>query len=130
MKMKQIYKYVLYLIVFNILLGCGVIFFSPVSGLNLSPGDILILSVSFSAISAVTLTIFLRGLSGEPDSQTLHTLVSVSLKFLLDMILALVWFFISKKTNPASVFVFFVLYLALTLFTVFIILKVLRNRSL
>jgi hypothetical protein len=46
------------------------------------------------------------------------------------MILALLWFIIFKKTSLASVFVFFVIYLTLTLFTLFVILKVLRNRSL
>jgi hypothetical protein len=46
------------------------------------------------------------------------------------MILALIWFFISKKNTLTSVFIFFVIYLTLTLFTVFVILKVLRNRSL
>jgi hypothetical protein len=129
-RMRQIYKYVLYLIIFNILLTCLVYLIRSFGQLNLSYNDTVILSLSFSAISAITLAIFLRGLSREPDSQTLHTLVSVSLKFLLDIILALVWFFIFKKTTVTSVFVFFVLYLALTLFTIFVILKILRNRSL
>jgi hypothetical protein len=46
------------------------------------------------------------------------------------MILALGWFFISKNTSLASVFIFFVIYLTLTLFTLFVILNKLRNRSL
>jgi len=128
--MRQIYKYVLMLIVFNIILAGTVFIIRPFYGTDLGSKDIFVLSLSFSAICAITLTIFLRGSDREPDSQTLHTLVATSLKFLLDMILALVWFFISKKTTPASVFVFFVLYLTLTLFTIFIILKILRNRSL
>jgi hypothetical protein len=130
MRMRQIFKYVFYLIIFNILLTCLVLLTRSFGLLALSLKDIIILSLSFSAISAITLAIFLRGLAKEPDSQTMHTLVSVSLKFLLDMILALVWFFIFKKTTVTSVFVFFVLYLALTLFTIFVILKILRNRSL
>jgi hypothetical protein len=56
--------------------------------------------------------------------------VAISLKFLLEMILALVWFIVAKKTALPSVLIFFVLYLALTLFTVLIILKTLKNRAL
>jgi hypothetical protein len=128
--MRQILKYVLLLILFNVLVTVTVIFLSSMCGLNLILKDILILSLSFSVISALTLAIFLRGYTRTPDSQTMHTLVSISLKFLLDITLVLVWFYISKKTSLTSVFLFFVLYLTLSLFTIFVILKNLRNRSL
>jgi hypothetical protein len=128
--MRQIFKYVLLLILFNVLLTVAVIFLRSLGGLNLILKDILILSISLSVISALTLAIFLRGYTRPPDSQTMHTLVSISLKFLLDITLVLVWFYISKKTSFTSVFLFFVLYLAITLFTIFVILKNLRNRSL
>jgi hypothetical protein len=88
------------------------------------------LSSFFSLIAVITLIIFFRGLTREPDSQTLHTLVAVSLKFLLDMILALLWFFIFKKNYPGAIVSFFVIYLTFTLFTVSVILKILKNRSL
>jgi hypothetical protein len=128
--MRQIYKYVLLLFVFNfILLGISLLTKS-INPVNLFTKDILILSLLFSVISVITLIIFFRGRTREPDSGTMHTLVAVSLKFLLDMILALVWFYISKKTSLASVFIFFVLYLTLTLFILFVILKALRYRSL
>ncbi len=48
----------------------------------------------------------------------MHTLVSVSLKFLLEIILALIWFVAAKKNSFTSVFIFFVIYLTLTLFSV------------
>lgn len=128
--MRQICKYVLLLIVFNfLLLGTGLLVRSIIPA-NLFIKDIVILSLFFSVISAITLIIFFRGRTREPDSGTMHTLVAVSLKFLLDMILALAWFFISKKTSLTSVFIFFVIYLTLTLFTLFVILNVLKNRSL
>jgi hypothetical protein len=128
--MRLIYKYVFFLILFNIILAGAVLLLRSLFGTDLVFEDIFILSLSFSAISAITLIIFFRGRDREPDSRTLHTLVSVSLKFLLDMILALAWVFISKKTSLTSVFIFFVIYLTLTLFTIFIILRALRNRSL
>jgi hypothetical protein len=98
--------------------------------LNFSLKDVITLTSLFSVFSVITLAIFLRGQSREPASQAMHTLVSIGLKFLLDMVLALLWFFISKKGSIISVFVFFVLYLTLTLFTIFVILKELKNRSL
>jgi len=128
--MRQIYKYVFFLTILSIILGGTIILLNSLFVTDLVFKDIFILSLSFSAISVVTLIIFFRGRDRDPDSQTMHTLVSVSLKFLLDMILALVWFFISKNTSLSSVFVFFVIYLTLTLFTLFVILKVLKNRSL
>jgi hypothetical protein len=60
----------------------------------------------------------------------LHSLVSISLKFLLEMLLALVWFIVAKKTSLTSVFIFFVIYLTLTLFSLSIILKTLKNKAL
>jgi hypothetical protein len=46
------------------------------------------------------------------------------------MIMALVWFIVAKKTSLTSVFIFFVIYLTLTLFSIFVILKTLNNRPL
>jgi len=128
--MRQIYKYVLLLIAFNLLLLTIALLIRSINPINLFIKDIVILSLLFSVISAITLIIFFRGRTRESDSGTMHTLVAVSLKFLLDMILALAWVFISKKTSLTSVFIFFVIYLTLTLFTLFVILKVLKNRSL
>jgi hypothetical protein len=92
--------------------------------------DIAILSLLFSIISIITLAIFFRGQVKNPESQTQHSLFAVSLKFLLEMILALVWFAVIKKTSGQSVFIFFVIYLTLTLFSVLIILKTLKNKAL
>jgi hypothetical protein len=128
--MRQIYKYVLFLILLNIFLTGTVFLLKSLFIIELIFKDFIVLSLLFSVISAITITIFLRGQTKEPDSQTIHTLAAVSLKFLLDMILALVWFYISKKTSLTSAIGFFVLYLTLTLFTIVEILKLLKIRSL
>ncbi|MFA5817945.1 MAG: hypothetical protein WC854_01535 [Bacteroidales bacterium] len=118
------------LLLLNILLlGTGYFLFS-VEILNIFYRDIAILSTVFSIIALITLVIFLRGQTKEPDSQTLHSLVSVSFKFLLELVLALVWFIVAKKTSLPSVLVFFVLYLAFTFFSILVILKTLKNKSL
>ena len=92
--------------------------------------DISIVSCVFSAIALITISIFLKGQSKEPDSQTLHSLVALSLKFLLELIFLLLWFIVAKKSSLTHVLIFFVLYLALTLFTIYIIVKTLKNKAL
>jgi hypothetical protein len=109
--------------------GLGYMLNSFIS-LNITNKDIAIISSGLSGITVICLIIFFRGQSKNSESQTLHTLVAISLKFLLEMVFALIWFFISKKTYPGSVFTFFVIYLTLTLFIVLVMLKTLKNKSL
>jgi hypothetical protein len=128
--MKNFYRYLLFIVLINILLAASAFIIISFCQTGIFMKDVIILSLFFSLIAVVTLIIFLRGNTREPDSRTMHTLVSVSLKFLLDMILALAWFFITEKRSLAYVFLFFVIYLTFTLFTTFVILKILKNRSL
>lgn len=118
------------MILLNILLGGSGILLNMLSGINLSVKDIFALSSIYTIISIITLTIFIHGQSREPDSQTMHSLVAVSLKFLLDMVLALGWFHIAKKTSFICVLIFFVIYLSFTLFLIIVIFKILKNSTL
>ena len=128
--MKPLQKYVFLLLLLNVFIAVSAYVIVSISNIHLVFGEIVILSLLFSLIAIITLIIFLRGQTKDPESQTLHSLVSISLKFLLEMLLALVWFIVAKKTSLASVFIFFVIYLTLTLFSVLIILKTLKNKSL
>jgi hypothetical protein len=92
--------------------------------------DIVILTSLFSVIVVITLVIFLRGQNKDPDTQAIYTLLAVGLKLLLEMGLAILWFIVIKKTSLESVFIFFVIYLTLTLYSVWIILKTLKYKSL
>jgi hypothetical protein len=98
--------------------------------IDISFNDIAVNSVVFAVISSVTLIIFFKGQNKEPMSQMFHSLAAVSSKLLLEMGFALIWFIVIKKTELKLVLLFFVLYLAFTLFSVFIILKTLKNKSL
>jgi len=128
--LKPLHKYILLLLLLNVFIAGSAYFLVTNHIITLLFTDIVILSLFFSIIAIITLVIFLRGQTKDPESQTLHSLVSVSLKFLLELVLALVWFIVAKKTSLDSVFAFFVIYLTLTLFSVLIILKTLKNRSL
>lgn len=125
-----LYKYVLLLLLLSVILIITGYFLVSLTTLNVSYIEITILTSLFSLITFIALVIFFRGQTKEPDSQTLHSLVFISLKFLLELVLAIVWFILAKKTSLPSVLIFFVLYLTLTLFSVWIILKTLKNKSL
>lgn len=128
--MKSAFKYFLFLVIFEILvLGAGLLITSRFNtGLDFI--WIVYLSVPFALLAMITLFIFFRGQRKEPSSQTMHLLFSLSLKFLVELVIALIWFFVSKKTGLASAILFFVLYLAFTLFSVLVVLKTLKYKSL
>lgn len=100
----------------------------PATGIGFSETALLSLFLAFIAL--VTLLIFFRGRKRDPAAQTMHSLVAVTLKFLLELVVALLWFFVAKKTGLSSVILFFVLYLAFTLFSILIMLKTLKDKSL
>ena len=122
-------SYLLLLLLYILLLSFGYLYVTLVNP-SLSLGDIVILLTVFSIIALITLIIFFKGETKEADSQTLHILVAVSLKFLLEIIFALIWFIVIKKTGLPSVLMFFVLYLTLTLFSLGVMLITLKNKAL
>lgn len=92
--------------------------------------DIVILTFCFSAIVLLSIYVFSRGLKKEPASQTMHLMVAVSIKMLMEMVLALIWFFIAKKTFTSSLLLFFVLYLAFSLYSIIFMLNTLKIKPL
>lgn len=128
--LKPFRKYLLFLLLLNLLLFLAGYLFISLAEINISLYEIIILLSGFSLISLATVKIFMRGQTKDAESQTMHSLVSIGLKFLLEMVLALVWFVILKKTTLSFLIIFFVLYLSLTLFSVNYILKILKNKLL
>jgi len=92
--------------------------------------EIAILTLCFSAIILLSFYIFSRGLKKEPASRTMHLLAAVAIKMLLEMVLALVWFIVAKKTFTSSILLFFVLYLAFSLYSIFLMLNTLKHKPL
>lgn len=128
--LHQVQKHLLQLLIIYILLLSGGYLLESFGNKAFSLVDITIQATVFSAISLITLIIFFRGRKKEPDSQTLYVLVAISLKFLLEIIFALIWLIVVKKTSFPSVLTFFVIYLSLTLFSLWVILKTLKNKAL
>jgi Na+/glutamate symporter len=127
--LKTVRKYLLNLLLLNIILLAGGILLSYLTGI-VTADEIIFQLAGYSFISIIIFVIFNQGQSKEPDSQTIHTLLAVCLKLLLEMVFALIWFVLLKKNTMQYVIVFFVLYLAFTLFSIFYILKTLKNKHL
>jgi len=98
--------------------------------INLMFSDVSTLTFCFFTISLITIYIFHRGEKKGTESQTMHIIVALSLKILLELILVLAWFFIAKKTGTGSLLLFFVLYLAFSMFSIYLMLNTLKNKSL
>lgn len=121
-------KFVFFLLLINLFLALAGWLLIKFTFIEARFDDILFGLAGFSVISYVMVSIFFRGQEKEPQSRVLYTLVSLGLKFLLDLIFALIWFVVAKKNSTVYVFVFFVLYLTLTLYSVLYVLKYLKNK--
>jgi hypothetical protein len=128
--LKYIKKYLFPLLLLEIVAIIAGYLVSQNCGCNLIFGEIVLLSFLFLLNTLVALFIFFRGQDRGPESQTMHSLVALTLKFLIELAIAFVWFIIAKKTGITSVLSFFVLYLTFTLFSVLLILKTLKYKSL
>jgi hypothetical protein len=121
-------------ILLTIALGCGITGIGSITLLLIGAenylSDLLILSSVFTAIIIVCIIIFTKGQSKEPQKGFLYTLASIGIKLLLEMILAILWFVVAKKSSIEVVLMFFILYLPFTLFLILTILKTLKKKLL
>ena len=96
----------------------------------IKPVELTLLSVAFSFVAVITVLIFLRGRDKEEKEGTMHTLVAITLKFLIELIIAAIWFIPAKKTGMNYILLFFVLYLTFSLCSIIILLNILKKKSL
>jgi len=98
--------------------------------IGITISDFVSLALSFYFTAMISLFIFLKGQKKDAGSQPLYTLFSVIIKFLMELIIALLWFLIAKKTSLSFILLFFVLYLTFSMFSIWVILNTLKNKSL
>jgi len=127
---KDFRKYSLIITLFSLLLLLAGFIIIKTTGLKILFSEIAFLIIFFAIINISALAVFFRGQSHEASSQTLHSLFSVSIKFLLELVLTLIWLIVLKKTAMALVIMFFLIYLAFSSFLLIVVLKTLKNRSL
>lgn len=128
--MKPLHKNILWLILIEVLILAGGLILLPGYDTGFDFTETAVLSLSFASLSLLTLIIFFRGQKKDPEARTMYILVAFGIKFLIEMVIALLWFFVAKKTGLTSVILFFVLYLAFTLFSVLVVLKTLKYKPL
>ena len=95
--------------------------FNPVSTVMLAGG--------FSIIAFISLLIFFNGQRSDPEKSVFMTLITLGVKMLLSFVLALLFFVVFKNTRTGAVILFFILYLAFTVFVFLTIFSVLRRKS-
>jgi hypothetical protein len=127
---KIFLKYSFLLLILSLILILLSFIFFPHSSNDIIQPDIIWLIFSFVFTAEISLLIFLTGQTKDNKSQVFYTLTSISLKFLIELIIAMIWFLIAKKTSISYILLFFVLYLTFTTFSIFVILNTLKNKSL
>ena len=91
---------------------------------------LLFLLVSFYVFISLSLVILNIGLGKPGDVQHFFSLAAIGLKFFLSAILALVYIMVLKKTGLEYILLYFILYLAFTIYLVRVMLKTLKIKSL
>jgi len=91
--------------------------------------DAVFLTASFTVAALISLLIFFNGTGPDAKRSVLMTLIAVSIKFLLSLIIALLFFVIFKNREAGSVILFFILYLAFTIFILLTFLNILKKKS-
>jgi uncharacterized membrane protein len=124
------FKYLLFLLLLTVIMIIFGVLINILLSINLRIIDIICLTLSFSAASLISIIVFLKGQIKDIKSQSFYTLVAISLKFLMVLVIALMWFIVAKKTSISYILLFFVLYLTFTMFLIYMILKTLKTKSL
>jgi hypothetical protein len=117
----------LYLILICLISGYFILRFLKIS---LSFVDFSALVLCFALITYIVLLVFIKGNNRDPQGRTMHILTALGIKILAELVLALIWFFAFKKNSLSSLIIFFVLYLAFSLFSTFFMLNTLKYKSL
>ena len=92
--------------------------------------DIVLPSAVYPAITALSLTVFIIGSTKKPESQPVYTMGAIGIKFILSMVFAVIYFVVLKNTEAVYIILFFLLYLAFTVYLLRLIVKYLRINSL
>ncbi len=91
--------------------------------------DVTLITSGSFIISVIVFLIFIRGLKKGGKKFLMHTLVAISLKFLLYLILLLIFYFLIKNLTLQFVLTFFGLYLSFTLYLLFSFIYMLKTKT-
>jgi hypothetical protein len=121
-------QYFILLILF-LLISLLVIVFNTILPSLINPVSSLMLTGGFALAAFISLLIFFNGQQSGPEKSVFMTLMALGVKMLLSFVLALLFLAVFKNTGTGSVILFFILYLAFTVFVFLAIFSVLKMRS-
>ncbi len=121
-------QYFILLILF-LMMALLVIGFSTILPSLINPVSALILTGGFALTAFISLLIFFKGQQSAPEKSVFITFMALGVKMLLSFVLALLFLAIFKNNQAGSVILFFILYLAFTVFVFLTIFSVLKRRS-
>jgi hypothetical protein len=127
---KNALKYSIQLLSLLLILNGTEILLNSLIDIKIKSIDIICLSLSFAVVSLIAIIIFFKGQTKEVKSQPLYTLAATTLKFLIELVIALVWFIAAKKTSLSYILLFFILYLTFSMFSILVILNTLKKKYL
>ncbi len=78
----------------------------------------VMLTAGFMLAAFISLLIFFNGYFSEPEKNVFMTLMALGVKMLLSFVLALLFLLVFKNDSTGSVVLFFILYLAFTIYIV------------
>ena len=95
----------------------------------LDRGQVIITIIFFFLVNMGVLLAFFRGLDKNPKNGLLYTFAAISAKFLAYITFILLFYLLTKNLSSNYLILFFVLYLAFTIFILLALVKELKTRK-
>ncbi len=89
----------------------------------------VLLAAGFTLAAFISLLIFFNGFYADREKSVFLTLIALGVKMLLSFVLALLFLLVFKNDSIGSIILFFVLYLAFTVYVVLTFTSVLKKKS-
>ena len=121
-------KYAAYLLVLTLSFLIIGLFLIPNQISGISRNQFLLTLSFYFFVNLVVISLFFKGKRKDPKKSLLYTFSAISAKFLLYLLFIVIYFLVTKNLSTTYLIVFFILYLAFTLFTVLAIVKALKAK--
>ena len=126
---RRAIKQYLLLILYSLLIVAILLGVNSVSPFPVTLKSILLLTAGFTLVSLIALIIFFFGQNTNPEKTVFSTMTAIGVKMVLSFILALLFFVVFKNKETGSVILFFILYLAFTVFVFLTFLRIIKLKS-
>jgi len=122
-------KHYIYLLIFALIIALAILGICMVRPSVINPVSSVMLAGGFTLTAFISLMIFFRGVWSDSEKSVFMTFMALGVKMLLSFVLALLFIAVFKNNQTGSVILFFILYLAFTVFVFLTIFSVLKKKS-